>query len=73
MEAAWTAIQAAYEATKPDIPSKEDVLGFVVRLNEKFAPPGATGAIQLGVNGAPTSPAIPIFDDEEGHRTLLSQ
>jgi hypothetical protein len=72
MEAAWTAIQAAYEATAPHIPTKGDVLGLVVRLNGKFAPAGAAGPIPTGVNGELTSPGIPIFEDEAGHRTTLS-
>lgn len=72
MMAAWTAVQAAYEATAPNVPTKADVLGFAVRLNGVFAPSGATGPFSLGVDGKPASPDIPVFEDSAGHRTVLS-
>lgn len=69
--AAWAAIQTAYEATAPKIPTKGDVLGLVVRLNGMFAPLGATGSFSLSTVGELTSPDIPIFEDASGRRTIF--
>jgi hypothetical protein len=72
MMAAWAAIQPAYEASAPAIPTKSDVLGFVVRLNGMFTPTGAAGPFPLSADGEITTPDIPIFDDTEGHRVTIS-
>jgi hypothetical protein len=72
MMAAWAAIQPAYEASAPAIPTKSDVLGFVVRLNGMFTPSGAAGPFPLSADGEITSPDIPIFEDKAGQRITLS-
>jgi hypothetical protein len=72
MMAAWAAIQPAYEASAPAIPTKSDVLGFVVRLNGMFTPSGAAGPFPLSADGEITSPDIPIFEDTGGQRITLS-
>jgi len=72
MMAAWAAIQPAYEASAPAIPTKSDVLGFVVRLNGMFTPSGAAGPFPLSADGELTSPDIPIFEDKAGQRITLT-
>lgn len=72
MMAAWAAIQPAYQAVAPDTPNKDDVLGFVVRLNGMFTPSGADGPFPLSSNGQLIYPDNAIFDDTEGHRVTLS-
>jgi hypothetical protein len=72
MMAAWAAIQPAYEASAPAIPTRSDVLGFVVRLNGMFTPSGAAGSFPLSADGEITSPDIPIFEDKAGQRITLS-
>jgi hypothetical protein len=69
MMAAWTAIQAAYQATAPNIPTKADVRDFADRLNGEFATQGAVGPFSLGPDGTLLSPDIPVFEDSGGKRT----
>jgi hypothetical protein len=71
MSAAWTAIQAAYEATAPGAPAKGAVLGLAIRLNGKYAPLGAAGPFSIGSDGKLMSPDIPVFEDSLGRRAVL--
>jgi hypothetical protein len=70
--AAWAAIQPAYQAVAPQAPNKDDVLGFVVRLNGMFTPVGASGPFPMNADGELMYPDSPIFDDSAGQRTALS-
>lgn len=69
MMAAWTAIQAAYQATAPKLPTTVDVGDFADRLNGEFATPGAVGPFSLGPDGKLLLPDIPVFEDSAGRRT----
>ena len=71
MEAAWTTILAAYQATNPAVPSKKDVLALSVRLHGEFSPVGALGPFSIQGDGTPMSPDIPIFEDSGGKRITL--
>jgi hypothetical protein len=72
MMSAWAAIQPAYEAVRPNLPTKIGVLDLVNRLNGEAAPSGAAGSLSLGADGKLLSPDIPIFEDTAGRRTTFT-
>jgi hypothetical protein len=72
MMSAWAAIQPAYEAVQPNLPTKIGVLDLVNRLNGEAAPSGATGSLALGADGKLLSSDIPIFEDTGGQRTTFT-
>jgi hypothetical protein len=71
MIAAWTAINAAYQATYPEIPDKAGVSLFAQQLNGQYAVPGAAGSFQLSGIGQLRSPDVPVYLDSRGQRTVL--